>query len=62
MVALRRHAVDTVKQNANRSFEWLVRAVIIGMLAWAGNTLISVDTRLEVLEFRMTLIEGHHND
>ena len=41
-------------------FTWFTRAVILGLMAWAGTTLLSVDTRMEVLEWRMTMIEINH--
>lgn len=41
---------------------WLMRFIIIALLGWAGTTLLSVDTRLTLVEYRITLIEGHHNN
>ncbi len=53
-------SINGTMRKADIPAQWLVRAIIIGMLAWASTTLVSVDSRMAVLEFRMTIIEGHH--
>lgn len=42
-------------------YAWIARAVILAVVLWAGSTLISVDTRMGLLEYRMTMIERHHS-
>lgn len=53
-------SINGALKKADAPAQWLVRAIIIGLLGWASSTLISVDSRMAVLEFRMTIIEKHH--
>ena len=40
--------------------QWLMRIIIVAMLGWAGTTLMSVDSRLGIVEYRITQMEKHH--
>lgn len=50
-----------VFNKAEQPLEWLVRAVIIGLLAWAGLTLVSVDKTVNLFDYRLTQLEHFHH-
>lgn len=39
----------------------IVRAVIIGLLGWSAVTIYNVDKKLQLVEYRLTVLEGKYD-